>query len=132
MRDPKALIQNLLQKNFPKFGGIRLSCTYKSVVFPASYNATTGVVTNTASTDYIGINIIFDEITKTINIYPKFKRDDESILSVDKVAIFPALDLPVEPKVGDIIVDPSNVNWKVQGVSTDPAKGSYGLHIRPV
>jgi hypothetical protein len=130
MADPRVLIQNLLYKNFPKFGGIRKSCTYKSIAFPAAYDIDTGIV-STTFTDYTGIMIIFDEITSTINIYPKFKRDDESFLSIDKVAIFPSLALAVEPKVGDVIVDNANVNWKVQGVATDPASGHYALHVRP-
>jgi len=128
--DPKKLAQNLIKKNFVKFGGIRKECTYKSITVP-SYDAQTGVVSAPISTSYAGIKIIFDEFSTTVNNYPNFRKDDSSILAIDKIAIFPVLDLAVIPKVEDEIVDNNSVAWRIKGVSVDPAEAHYELHVRP-
>jgi len=128
--DPKKLAQNLIKKNFVKLGGIRKECTYKSITVP-SYNAQTGVVSGPVSTSYTGIKIIFDEFSANKASYSIFIKDDSSILSIDKIAILPVLDLAVIPKVEDEIVDNNSVTWRVKGIISDPADAHYELHVRP-
>lgn len=129
MADPGQLAQQLLQKHFPKFGSIRVLCTFTSVG-DAEYNATTGGVVESV----IGsqpVYIIFGEFTFSDTKAPTYKEDDSVIESTDKKAIFPQLDLSFIPKINDYITD--NVKkWRVVGVSVDPANAHYELHVRPI
>jgi len=123
MRDPATTMQTLLQKHFPKFGGIRKYCNYQSLENP-TYDPDTKTVTagTISANEYLWI--IFDS-------YSLVLVDDELILGIDKKAIFPALDLSVTPKINDIIVDGDLEMWNVIGVSPDPAEAHYELHVRP-
>lgn len=123
MADPGKLARDLIQKHFPKFGSIRRLCTYKALPDPA-YDVDTKAVTAVATTT-ASIYIIFDEI--------KVKQDDDvPILSIDRLAIFPKLDLSITPRVGDTIDDDEGIIWSVVGLGKDPASAAHSLHIRPV
>jgi hypothetical protein len=60
------------------------------------------------------------------------KADDSTTLFVDKKVIFPALELPVTPRLTDKVVDDSNNEWSIIGIETDPARAHYTFHIRPL
>jgi hypothetical protein len=129
MSDPGALAANLLQKNFPKFGTFRKLCTYKDVADPIHDPSTDEVtpVTNSSTQIYI----IFDEFNFTLTQAAIMQGDESNIISVDRKAIFPALDLPVVPKVHDLIVEGSTT-WRVMGLSRDPKPAHHELHVRPI
>lgn len=129
MSDPGALAASLLQKHFPKFGTFRKSCTYKEMA-DSTYNATTGAVTAVV-TSTTTINIIFDEFGFTVVNAATSQGDELNILTIDRKAIFPALDLSISPKVNDLIVEGSTT-WRVMGISLDPKPAHYELHVRPV
>jgi len=128
MADPGKLMRDLLQKNFSKFGSIRRLCDYSSMQDPV-YDADTKEVTVTA-TSVESVYIIFDSIALN-SIFMK-QEDDVTPLSIDRLAIFPKLDLLVTPHVGDMIEDDDGVVWNVIGIGVDPAGAHYELHIRPV
>jgi len=71
------------------------------------------------------VDIVFDEIQASL-------VDGSTIMSIDRVAIFPALNLPVVPKIRDIIVDPSLREWEVQVVVGDPVDAHFELRVRPI
>lgn len=129
--DPYQLAQNLLQKHFPKFGGIRKSTTYQ-VVADSVYDAETGSTTNTVTASYPDVLMIWDEFSFSITYAQVKKFDDSTILSIDRKVIFPSLDLPVAPAPGDRVVDDSSVTWSIIGISVDPADAHYELHVRPL
>jgi len=69
--------------------------------------------------------------TGSMRKYQWLRSDDETIKSIDKVALLPALGLPVSPKINDLIVDSSSKKWKIKAVHQDPLKAHYELWIRP-
>ena len=75
------------------------------------------------------LDVVFDKDTSK---YTWLKRDDASILSIDFVAIFPSLALPVVPKIGDTMLASDLVEYKVNGVCPDPLDMHYELWIRPI
>lgn len=129
MSDPGALAKNLLQQNFSKLGTIRRPVTYKEMG-SAAYTVATGVVEEVVqSSNFLEVVWLTSPFAKLET--ESFKPDDINLLSIDQIALFPALDLPVKPKIGDQIVDEFNVTWIVMAVSTDPAGAHYQLHSRP-
>ena len=130
MLDPAEIIKNEIQKNFPKFGKIRKSCVYKESdesIVDTSTGQSIPVYSNTYP-----LMVIFDEFNPSRSFSTDTFIDEESVRSIDKIAIFPSLDLPIMPKVTDVIVDDLNIEWRVLGVSSDPVPGHYELHIRPL
>lgn len=124
------LLQVKIQKEFPKFGDIRKLCTYKHAS-DSVYNATTGNVTESLDAG-VSLYIIFDSFNFTSKMAPEMHEDDSAVLSIDKKAIFPTLDLPGNPPgYGDVITDHNGLVWKVIAKSTDPADALQELHIRP-
>lgn len=122
----KIKMQKLCQKNFKKAGTILIDTIYKSTSDDTELN---GVVTPGGTTDQ-PLKILLDEFNQTINQSGYRSNDDVQILSIDKKALFPTLDLAVIPKVDDII-SIGAIEWIVKGISTDPVEALQTLHIRP-
>ena len=78
------------------------------------------------------IDVVMDNLGGGLQKFAWLLRDDITIMSIDKVAIFPALALSVVPKVDDIIVMSDLTQWKVKGVCPDPADAHFELWIRPI
>lgn len=127
--DPGALVENLVQKHFPKFGTIRKECTYYQTG-NSTEDIETGVVSPEIVSTHTNLFIIFD--------FPNASKmshqllDNISILAIDKIAMFPSLDLSITPTVNDIIVDHLSIRWQVISIFSDPQPGLYQLLIRPV
>jgi hypothetical protein len=120
-----------IQKNWHHFEENNLTddCNYKSVT-DDSYDEDSGVVTPGSTTDQI-ITVILDEFNQTTNVSGIRSKDDVEILAIDKISKFPVLNLNVKPKVDDqLLID--SITWIVKGISTDPAKAMWNLHIRPL
>lgn len=132
MVDPGLLATQLLQKNFPKFGSFRKSCVYHSML-DMEYDPETGSTTEIPNPENPpqDLYIIFDEFGFTKNQSGERQNLEEPILSIDKKAIFPSLDLPFMPRVNDQIVDEENLVWIVIGISEDPKPAHFELHVRP-
>lgn len=125
MADPGALAAGLLQKHFPKFGSFRRAVVYQS--YPAaSYNAETGLVTmgEPATQSLYGI------FTKAGRSLVEFE-DNDPTLNIQSSVIFPALDLTVIPKIGDVILD-GTVKWVVISLDSDPGPAHYSLLCRAI
>jgi hypothetical protein len=122
----------ILKKNWPllvKFGATK-TCTYKKMA-SAAYAG--GNVTKPTVSSHPGLEIVFDVVGQGADKKYQFKLEDGSaVRTIDKVAIFPALDLPVVPVINDLIVDPSSVEWIVKAVSEDPVNAHYELLVRPI
>ncbi len=127
MADPGQLARDLIQQHFPKFGSIRKACTYRQMEEPV-YD---GNVTEAIKAEY-PVMIIWDDFSFTQTIAGISKFDDSTILSIDRIVIFPALDLPVVPDMIDRIVDDSSVLWAFVGIAQDPADAHYEIHVRPL
>lgn len=121
-------MQQQLQKNFPKFGNIRKPCIYQEID-SAYYDAGSGSVIKNIVSEH-PLMAIFDEAStgavSNINV-----DEDTSRVRELKVAIFPALDLPITPKNHDRIVMENSSVWSVCGNIGDPADAHYELVIRP-
>ncbi len=115
---PTLLLDNW--KFFVKYGMTK-ACVYQSML-ESSY--TGGNVSKPVASSH-NLDIVFDQIQASL-------VDGSTILSIDRVAIFPALDLPVVPKISDLIVDPSLKEWEVQNVVEDPADAHFELRVRPI
>lgn len=132
MADPGVLAAQLIQKHWPKFGSIRKA----SVLIPSGnsdYNPSDGSVTTKPDVPIEHpLQIIFDQFPQT-KVYSPVGKGEEPVLSIDRIAMFPTLDLSVVPQVEDQIKEvASNDVWKVVGLLTDPASGHYSLHVRPI
>lgn len=131
MVDPGDIAKTEIQKNFPLFGTIRTLVRYSSVdPFNAGtdYDPSTGIVTQGILSEHNPF-VIFLSMSEVSYTFVE-KIDDDPILEIDKVALFPSLDLPVVPKVNDIIDDTAD-KWKVKGVGHDPAFATWFLWVRP-
>ena len=130
-----ANIPLIFQKKWILFykNGLLNDCTYKSVTSDG-YNTSTGIVNPGSTVDYELKNekgVILDEFNQTINQSQIKSNDDVEILSIDRKALFPVLNLAATPKIDDILLIDS-IEWIVKGISIDPAKAVYTLHIRPI
>ncbi len=105
---------------FVKYGATK-SCVYQSM-YPSKYDGE-DVLKNVKSSH--NIEIVFDSIKETLN-------DESTTRSINKVAIFPALLLSVDPKINDLIVDPDLTSWEVKAVSPDPLNMHYELLVKPI
>jgi hypothetical protein len=126
--DPGQILRDQIQKNFPKFGSIRQSCIYRQMN-SADYDADSGLVTPDEGGQY-PLLIIFDNASAGAMSNVGL-AEDSSIIRDVKVAIFPALDLPIEPQIGDIIIREDSSQWAVIGVIPDPAGAHWELVVRP-
>lgn len=126
MTDPMILAQTLLQKNFPKFGKFRRSCSYKEMD-NSNYNSGNGTAAEVVVSTQDFVQIIFDDAGE----YATSFGDNVTVKITDKVAIVPSLDVTVTPKVKDQIIDPDGVIWVVEGIGTDPGPVHWSLLVRP-
>jgi len=106
---------------FVKYGATK-TCVYQSME-DTSYTPGNAPIKPVESS--YNLEIVFDKILAT-------QVDGETIRFIDRVAIFPALDLPVVPKINDLIVDPSLREWEVQDVIEDPVDAHFELRVRPI
>jgi hypothetical protein len=113
---------------FVKYGATQ-SCTYSDML-DSTYSG--GNVTKTAKTVYTDIDIVFDSLGGgSVQKYQEQLEDGSTIRTIDRVAIFPTLKLPVVPKINDLIVDPSLAKWIVKAIAEDPVNAHYELLVRP-
>jgi len=131
MSDPGARSASLLQKHFPKFGTFRKKCTYV-VVGVSVYNAAAGTTTPVVVSTHTNLYIIFDEFGFTETQAQQIQPDETRVMSVDRKAVFPSLDLSVTPSVNDEITDEGGQKWRVMGLSNDPKPAHHALHVRPI
>ena len=126
--DPGQILQDQLKKQFPKFGSIRKSCIYRQMD-SSGYDADSGLVTP-VEVGQFPLMIIFDNASGAAMMNIGL-AEDTSIIRNLKVAIFPALELPIEPHEGDIITREDSSQWAVIGIIPDPAKAHWELVVRP-
>ena len=126
--DPAALMQQQLQKNFPKFGKIRKSCIYQ-VMGDALYDAGTGAPIENVEAEY-PLLAVFDVLSTSLR--SNIQVDEDEARARELMAfIFPALDLPVTPKNGDRIIMEDSRKWGVISPVPDPAGAHWELVVRP-
>ena len=128
MADPQAILQQQLKKNFPKFGNIRQPVIYQ-VMATALYDPGVGIPIDNVEAEY-PLMVIFDVATLGAQGNVQVDEDTTNVREL-RVALFPALDLPVTPKNGDRIIKEDSSEWGVVGVIPDPAGAHYELVIRP-
>jgi len=105
---------------FVKYGATK-TCVYQSM---ADSDYAGGNVTKPVDSSHT-LEIVFDKITASL-------VDESTILFIDRVAIFPSLNLPVVPKINDLIVDSSLREWEVKDVVADPVDAHFELRVRPI
>jgi len=103
-----------------KYGATK-TCTYQSML-ESSYQD--GNVTKPVDSSHV-VEIVFDQIQASL-------IDGSTIMAIDRVAIFPALNLPVVPKINDLIVDPSLKEYEVKAIVEDPVDAHFELRVRPI
>ena len=107
---------------FVKYGATK-TCVYQSMV-DTIYTPADGNVLKPVDSSHT-LEIVFDKVQAIL-------VDGATIKIIDRVAIFPALELPVVPKINDLIVDPSLREWEVKDVVEDPVDAHYELRVRPI
>ena len=113
---------------FVKYGATK-SCVFQSM---ADSGYSSGTVLKPVDSSHT-LEIVFDAIGGgSRQKYQQAVDDGSTIRVIDRVAIFPALNLPVVPKINDLIVDPSLKEWEVKAVSEDPVDAHYELWVRPI
>lgn len=95
-----------------------------------SYDPTTGTITPGADTDYT-LNALVYTFPMTSTRAGDRQRDDLTVLNIDRKCLFAALDLPIEPRVGDYVIMDGET-WRVIGLNKDPGILHRNLHIRPL
>lgn len=122
MTDYGIKAQKLFQKHFVKFGSYRKNTTY---IFskPVSRDEDTGIITEDQTDTQPDLMVIYDKFESKL-------VDDDAILSIDRIAIFPSLNINQEPEVGDKMIQ-GGYEWNVEGILNDPMPVAYELHVRP-
>lgn len=121
----------ILQAKWPLFTkhGATKTCVYQSML---DSDYTGGNVTKPIDSSH-SLEIVFDSLGGgSLQKYQQTLSDGSTIRTIDRVAIFPSLNLPVVPKINDLIVDPSLTEWEVKAVSEDPVDAHFELWIRPI
>ncbi len=130
-----ANIPLIMKQSWSKFhdNGLLVDCAYTSVADSDSYDSTTSIITKGATTVH-SLNgksgVIFGEFNQTITSSSYTRHDDVPILAIDRKVTFPKLNLSVVAKVDDLLTISGDI-WIVKGVSIDPARAMYKLHVRP-
>jgi len=113
---------------FVKYGATK-ACVYQSMT-ESTY--TSGTVAKDVISSH-NVDIVFDSLGGgSVQKYQQTLDDGSTIRVTDRVAIFPTLNLPVVPKISDLIVDPSLKEWEVKAVAEDPVDAHYELWVRPI
>lgn len=98
---------------------------------PATYRSLTGVIirdvdagTSTPQTvDYLLKRTVFSRLREN-------ERDNSADVSVDEKFMFPALDLPIQAKSSDIILDEHGFTWEITRLLSDPASAVVIVQVR--
>ena len=117
----KSVFQNAAENIIDSFGDIATSGIAYHSLGTFSYNATTGVQTESGSTDTT-IKVIYDEIKSQ-------EIQDRDIKMTDRKLLVANNDISVTPKVSDYVTIDSikhNIVW----YETDPAEALYILYAR--
>jgi hypothetical protein len=117
----QATFQNAAQSIISAFGDIAHSSIAYHSLGTFSYNATTGVNTESGETDTT-IKTIFDEVKSE-------EIQGRDILMTDQKLLVANKDISVTPKVGDYVTIESN-RWNVIDFITDPAEALFEIFIR--
>jgi len=126
--DPAALMQQQLQKNFPKFGNVRKPCIYQ-VMDTALYDAGSGTPIENVEEEF-PLLAILDVLSTALRSNLQVDEDENRAREL-MVFIFPALDLPVMPKNGDRIITEDSRKWKIIAPVPDPAGAHWETVVRP-
>ncbi len=129
--DLRTKIQNKVFNGLKKFGTVNVPCDYLQMASP-TYDPNLGQATNTILSTTT-IPVIFDEFNPTRTSSTDVMNDEIPVRGIDKIAIFSSLLLSFTPSIHDVIVDTTTTTeWRVMGVTGDPAGAHWELHIRPV
>jgi len=113
--------QNAAATIIDAFGDIAHSNIAYHSLGTFSYNATTGVNTESGDTDTT-IKTIFDEVKSE-------EIQGRDILMTDQKLLVANLDISVTPKVGDYVTI-SSERWNVIDFITDPAEALFEIYVR--
>lgn len=123
--------QQILQENWSLGDGY----TQKSVTYRqkanVGYDASDGTITDGGDQDFPGLLVMIASYSATANQSGNMEVTDEVVLKIDRKIVFPALDLPVDPKVNDQIIHGS-ILYRVIGTQSDPGPTVRILHCRPI
>ncbi len=129
MTDPQELAQDQVYKHWAKFGKALNHCIYTKTA-DSDYDEETGEESSKVIAKR-PIRVIFDEFSMSSSYSSLAQSKQIEIQYNDKIALFPYLDLTLEPTINDTVTDPDGKIWTVKGIGTDPLKAHYQLHIRP-
>ena len=98
---------------------------------PATYQSLTGVIIRDvdAGTSYPETK----DYPLKRTVFTKFREsevDDSVAVGTDEKFLFPSLDLPVEAKGADIILDEHGRTWEIMRRMSDPADAVVILQVR--
>ncbi len=113
---------------FIKYGATK-ACVYQAMSDSAYVG---GNVTKSVISSH-NLEIVFDSLGQgAVSKFQTTLSDGSTIRSIDRVAIFPTLLLPVVAKINDLIVDPSLTEWEVKAIAPDPVDAHWELLVRPI
>ena len=115
-------VQQGVTSAFKALGDLVRPATYKSLTGNVTRDLVAGTSTPETN-DYTLKRTVFTKFSATEN------EKDASTLNPDKF-LFPARDLPVEPKAADIIVDENNRVWEIVKRLSEPSSAIVVLQVR--
>jgi len=98
---------------------------------PATYQSLTGVITRDLVAGTSTAEVVPYTLKRTV--FTKFKDkeiNDSIVVETDEKFLFPALDLPVQPKTDDTILDEHGRTWEIISRLSDPASAVVILQVR--
>lgn len=115
----KDTIKTAVDSAFSAMDDLRTTITFKRVV--ESYSATTGSVTNTATTY---------TITDAIKVrYKQNETQNSTVLPTDSKLIFKQADLAITPDLTDLITI-SSVDHQIVQIKEDPSNTIWIMQLR--
>lgn len=101
------------------------------VARPATYQSLTGALVRDLDAGTSVPAVVAYPLTRTV--FTKFveKEIDASVVvETDQKFLFPAVDLPVQPKSSDLVLDEFGRTWEIVRRLSDPAAALVTLHAR--
>jgi hypothetical protein len=119
----KSTLRKAVKSAFKALDDLPQQVTYTSVQGAPVRDLDSGTFT-VPHTDYTLPLVVFTKFTD------KELERDPALQATDMKMLFPAEDLPVEPKPPDTVIDAENVKWSVIKRMRDPAKVLGMIQVR--
>lgn len=118
----RAAIRRAVKQAFRALGDVPRKCVYKSATGDIVRDHVAGTSTRTT--------VDFDLPMVAFTKFSERQQDRDPALMTDMKMLFPAEDLPIDPKQSDTVVDDKGTLWTIIKRLSDPAAVLTTLQVR--